>query len=336
MALALAEARKGVGRTAPNPPVGAVVVGGGVLLGSGWHRAAGQPHAEVEALRDAVARHGAACLRGAGVYVSLEPCSTEGRTPACTAGLIEAGVARVVYACDDPHPAHAGRAAGILREAGIEVASGVMEREAADLIRPFAKVLREGLPWVVWKIAMTMDGRITRPGSESRWISGEESRADVMRLRGQADAILTSGETVRRDLPALTIRGEGGEGRSQPWRVVFTDAPASLPREAPLFSDEWSARTLVRPRADLAGSLRRLVAEQGVLSVLVEAGGVFGSALFEAGLVDEVVVYFAPMLAGGGVPALGGTGLPASLRLGEVCFERFGDDIRLRALVERG
>ncbi|MEO5712877.1 MAG: bifunctional diaminohydroxyphosphoribosylaminopyrimidine deaminase/5-amino-6-(5-phosphoribosylamino)uracil reductase RibD [Luteolibacter sp.] len=332
MALALGEARKGIGRTAPNPPVGAVIVKDGVVLGKGWHRAAGQPHAEREALADAAGKD----VSGATIYVTLEPCSTHGRTPPCTAGIIEAGISRVVYACVDRNPDHAGRADALLETAGIEVVSGVCSNEAEKMLRPFFKVRESGLPWVIWKSAMSLDGRITRPPGEGQWLTGELARADVQRLRSTVDAILTSGETVRRDNPGLTIRvPELLEGRQQPWRVVATDKPETMPADAPLFSDEWKQRTLIRPRHDLEGTLRGLVTEQGVLTVMVEAGGVFSAALFEAGLVDEVVVYYAPMLCGGPSPGLGGVGLKGSLHLDEIDFQQFGNDVRLRGIVGR-
>ncbi len=334
MALALTEARKGIGKTAPNPPVGAVIVKDGVLLGAGWHRAAGRPHAEREALADAVEKHGRDAVRGSTVYVTLEPCSTHGRTPPCTQGLIDAGVARVVYACVDRNPRHAGRADAFLTASGIEVTSGVCKDEAEKILRPFFKVRETGLPWVVWKTAMSLDGRLTRPPGESQWLTGESARADVQKLRATVDAILTTGETVRRDKPALTIRvPELAEGRPQPWRVVFSDRPQSLPQDAPLFTDGSRERTLIRPRHDLETSLRGLVADQGVLSCMTEAGGVFSAALFEAGLVDEVVVYYAPLLCGGPSPALAGAGLRESLHLKETEFLQLGNDIRLRGIL---
>ena len=332
MEAALDEARKGIGRTAPNPPVGAVIVKDGVVLGKGWHRAAGQPHAEREALADAAGKD----VSGATIYVTLEPCSTHGRTPPCTAGIIEAGISRVVYACVDRNPDHAGRADEILTHAGIEVDSGVCPEEAGKILRPFFKVRETGLPWVIWKTAMSLDGRITRPPGEGQWLTGELARADVQKLRSTVDAILTSGETVRRDHPALTLRvPELLEGRPQPWRVVATDKPETMPAAAPLFSDEWRERTLIRPRHDLEKTLRDLAKEQGVLTVMVEAGGVFSAAMFEAGLIDEVVVYYAPMLCGGPSPGLGGSGLKESLHLDEVDFQQFGNDVRLRGVVRR-
>jgi diaminohydroxyphosphoribosylaminopyrimidine deaminase/5-amino-6-(5-phosphoribosylamino)uracil reductase len=334
MALALAEACKGIGRTSPNPPVGAILAKDGMLLGSGWHRKAGMPHAEVEAIRAAEVMHGTGCLEGATAYVTLEPCSTTGRTPACTGGLIAAGISRVVYACEDPNPSHAGKADEVLAEAGIHVKSGVLRAECEKILRPFFKVQMTGLPWVIWKCAMSLDGKITRPEGEGQWLSGEESRADVQLLRGEADAILTSGETARRDRPALTIRvAEVLEGRAQPWRIVVTDKPETMPIDAALFSDEWKGRTLIRGGGDMAGMLRDLAKEQGVNSVLLEAGGKFTAAMIAAGLVDEVVVYVAPLLCGGTVPALAGVDFPASLKLRDVTHQRFGDDLRIRGMI---
>jgi diaminohydroxyphosphoribosylaminopyrimidine deaminase/5-amino-6-(5-phosphoribosylamino)uracil reductase len=324
MNLALEEARKGVGKTAPNPPVGAVIVKNGELLGKGWHRAAGQPHAEREALADAAGKD----VRGATIYITLEPCSTHGRTPPCTQGLIDAGIARVVYAAVDRNPDHAGRADALLQAAGIEVVSGVCREDAEKLLRPFFKVRDTGLPWVIWKSAMSLDGRITRPPCEGQWLTGELARADVQKLRATVDAILTSGETVRRDKPALTIRvPELLAGRQQPWRVVVSDRPETLSL------DESMERTLIRPRGDLAEILRNLASEQGVLSLMIEAGGVFSAAMFEAGLVDEVVVYYAPILCGGPSPGLAGAGLRESLHLEEIDFQQFGNDLRLRGIV---
>jgi diaminohydroxyphosphoribosylaminopyrimidine deaminase/5-amino-6-(5-phosphoribosylamino)uracil reductase len=332
MERAIGEARKGVGRTAPNPPVGAVVVKDGVELGAGWHRGAGLPHAEREAIAAVTAAHGAAALRGATVYVTLEPCCTHGRTPPCTDGLIEAGVARVVYAAEDPNPAHAGRADALLAAAGIEVARGVLAEEAARLIRPFAKVQRDGLPWVILKTAMTLDGRITRPPGEGMWLTSEEARGEVQRLRAEVDAVLTSGETVRRDRPRLDLRDPAlAAGREQPWRVVLTNQPDDLPMDAPLFTDAHRERTLVLGGDDPAAALRRLAAERGIAAVLVECGGRLEASLLEAGLVDEWVAFLAPLIGGGPVPAVAGAGLPEGLRLKEPRFRRIGPDVMLRA-----
>ena len=335
MRRALNEARKGVGKTAPNPPVGGVIVKNEVLLGSGWHRAAGHPHAEREALADALTHHGAEAVRGATIYITLEPCSTHGRTPPCTQGLIDAGIARVVYACIDRNPNHAGRADAILTNHGITVVSGVCRSEAERLLRPFFKVRETGLPWLIWKTAMSLDGRLTRPPGEGQWLTGEAARNDVQTLRASVDAILTTGETVRRDQPALTIRKpELLEGRHQPWRVIFTNHPDSLPRQAPILSDRWHDRTLIRNGESLAPTLRDLVCQQAILSAMTEAGGAFSAALFAENLVDEVVIYYAPILCGGPVPALAGPGLPKSLSLLETEYLQFDHDIRLRGIID--
>ncbi len=333
MRLALEEARKGIGRTAPNPPVGAVIVKNGELLGRGWHRAAGQPHAEREAIKDAVEKHGSDSVRGSTIYITLEPCSTHGRTPPCTQGIIDAGIAKVIYACMDRNPNHAGRADELLENAGIEVHSGVCREEAEKTLRPFFKVRETGLPWVIWKTAMSLDGRITRPPGEGQWLTSELARADVQQLRSAVDAIITSGETVRRDKPALTIRvPELLEGRQQPWRVIITDKPETLLQDAPLFIDETRDRTLIRSSKDLEKTLRDLVQEQGVLSVMIEAGGTFSAAMFEAKLIDEAIIYYAPLLCGGPHLGLAGT-FPESLALQEVEFCQLGNDVRLRGLL---
>ncbi len=333
MFLALQEAKKGIGKTAPNPPVGSVIVKDNILLGSGWHRKAGMPHAEREAIADATARHGAESLRGATAYVTLEPCSTQGRTPPCVQGLIDAGIARVVYACEDPNSAHAGRADILLKDAGIIVEKGVLQAEAENILRPFAKVQRTGLPWMMVKIAMSLDGRITRPESEGQWLTGPAARSDVQTLRSEVDAIMTSGETVRKDLPALTIRDAALlEGREQPWRFVLSNHPDTLPQDAPLFLDENRHRTLVRS-GDLTEILRDMASNYGVLSVMVEAGGKLVAELLENNLVDQCVIYLAPMITGG-LPAVAGAN-SLNLSLAEAEWTRFGDEVRLRALVQR-
>jgi diaminohydroxyphosphoribosylaminopyrimidine deaminase/5-amino-6-(5-phosphoribosylamino)uracil reductase len=332
MRLAIEQAQWGVGKTAPNPPVGSVIVKNGKLFGKGWHRGAGHPHAEREAMADARQLHGAESLVGATAYVTLEPCSTFGRTPPCVDGLIDAGITRVVYACVDPNPAHAGRANERLERAGIEVVSGVLEQEAAKILRPFSKVQRTGLPWVTVKMAMSLDGRISRPDGEGQWLTGEEARADVQRLRAEMDAILTSGETVRADRPALTIRdAKLCEGRNQPWRVIVSRHSETLPIDAPVMSDEYRARTLIR-EGNFEKILRDLVQEQGVMSVMVEAGGDLVAELWRQKLVDEWVCYLAPLLTGGKVAVAGLSDLNAQLR--DVEWSRLGEDVKMRALVK--
>lgn len=335
MRRAIEEAAHGVGRTAPNPPVGAVIVRDGVELGAGWHRRAGEPHAEREAIAAVIAGHGEEALRGATAYVTLEPCSTEGRTPACTAGLIEHGLSRVVYAVTDPNPSHAGAADRVLNAAGIEVRSGVLESEAAGLIRGFGKVQRTGLPWVIWKTAMSLDGRLTRPPGEGMWLTGEASRQEVQRLRGQVDGILTSGATVRRDEPRLDVRDpELLKGREQPWRIVISRNGGELPRHAPLFVDAHRDRTKVWNGSNLTIMLKEVVQQLGVHTLLLESGGDLAGAFLDERLIDEVVAFTAPMLCGGDVSSLAGRGLPEGVGLLDPRFDRFGDDVMLKARVD--
>jgi len=337
MRAACAEAEKGIGLTAPNPPVGAVVVAGGECLGRGWHRKAGSAHAEREALDAAVAAHGAERIRGACVYITLEPCSTHGRTPPCTARLLAAGVGRVVYGSTDPNPAHAGRARALLEQAGVEVLTGIEQERCDRLIRPFAKVQRCGLPWVILKTAMSLDGRITRPPGEGQWLSGAAARASVHALRQQVDVILTSGETLRRDNPRLTLRGPAPRGdKIQPLRAVLTMNAAALPADAAVFTDAHAGRTRVYENPDLPELLTAFVSDHQALSVLIEAGGRLAARFLEADLVDEVHAYLTPWLTGGPVPAVGGRGAAdtgSALRLDAPVFERLGPDVLLRALV---
>jgi diaminohydroxyphosphoribosylaminopyrimidine deaminase/5-amino-6-(5-phosphoribosylamino)uracil reductase len=323
---AIREARKGAGRTHPNPAVGALIVSGGQILARGWHRGAGHFHAEIEALR-----HAKRAVRGATLYVTLEPCSTHGRTPPCTASIVRAGFRRVVYGATDPNPKHAGRAKEILFRAGIEVCSGVLGLECAALNLAWNKWIRTGMPFVTAKAAMTLDGRISPP-HESRWISSEASRRDAMKLRSRAQAILVGGETIRVDDPELTVRGI--KVRSQPLRVVWSKS-GRLPPSARIFIDEHKHRTVVFTNTSLRSALRNL-GRRGIASVLVEGGGrVLGEA-FDRNLVDEVQIYMAPLLTGGQVPAVGGVGttsVAGATQLGDVSFKRIGPDVRMTGRV---
>ncbi len=328
---ALAEGAKGLGLTSPNPPVGALVVREGEILGRGWHERAGALHAEPRALTDAVERHGPAAVRGATLYVTLEPCSTRGRTPPCTGTILDQGVSRVVVSATDPNPSHAGAGLEILRKAGVEVTAGVLEEEGRELIRFFARHIATGLPWVIAKTAATLSGHTRLPESCGRWISNEAAREDVQFWRRQCDAILIGGETFRRDDPALTLRGKWAEGRSQPWRVVLSER-GDLPRGHRLFSDEFRDRTLVHEGICLRESLVRLGAI-GVCSVMLESGGRLLAHAIEEGLVDELILYLAPMLGGGSTRLVPVEGLLA--RLDHPEFVTVGDNLRVRGRVLR-
>ena len=324
MSLALAEARRGIGLTSPNPPVGAALVRDGAVIGAGYHQKAGGPHAEIEALNDARTRGNDP--RGATAYVTLEPCSTHGRTPPCTNALIQAGVLRVVYGATDPNPQHAGAADEILRNAGIEVRSQVLQHDCEEILRAFTKWITTGKPYVIAKAATTLDGRLTRPAGESQWITSEAARAHAMHLRVRSDAILIGAETLRKDDPALTLRGPGiPEGKGQPQRFVVTRS-GDIPQHARILNDEFRARTTVihgdHSFEDILGQMK----SSGVQTVLLEGGGSLLTQAFAARAVDEVCWYVAPRISGSGVPSVSGHIFP-SVALTNVTHETIGDDI---------
>ena len=335
MARALRLAERGLFTTQPNPRVGCVIARDGEIVGEGWHQRAGEPHAEVFALRAAGER-----ARGATAYVTLEPCSHQGRTPPCADALIEAGIARVVTASEDPNPKIAGAGAQRLREAGIAVEAGLMRDAARELNRGFFSRFECGRPWVRVKLAMSLDGRTALANGESKWITGEAARADVQRWRARSSAILTGAGTARADDPRLTMRmnwgqnhfspqvcasdGNVGKNDSDPFlpplRVLLDVRLDSLQADAHLLDD--SAPTLVlhapgaKPKdgrysrvelAEVAVDARnriylvaalRLLAERNINELQVEAGPTLCGALFERGLVDELLLYVAPTLLG--------------------------------------
>ena len=294
MQAALREARRGVGLTSPNPAVGAIIVRGGRIISRGWHRKAGQPHAEIEALG---ALKNPDQARGASMYVTLEPCSTHGRTPPCVDAIVKAGFARVIIGAIDPNPQHAGRGIERLRRARVKVKAGVLDAECTELNAAFNKWIVTGMPWVIAKAALSLDGHLTRPPGEGQWITSNLARADAMRLRARADAILIGANTLRADNPHLTLRDlpEFAE-KEQPWRIVLSRGAAPLPKKAHLFTDEHRDRTLVFRGKSLKQVLQAL-GKREVTSVLIEGGGrVLGSA-FDGRLVDEVCFYLAPLLS---------------------------------------
>jgi diaminohydroxyphosphoribosylaminopyrimidine deaminase/5-amino-6-(5-phosphoribosylamino)uracil reductase len=304
MRAALKEALRWEGTTSPNPVVGAVVVKAGRILGRGGHRRAGLPHAEVEALASVAEPEDA---RGATLYVTLEPCSTHGRTPPCTEAIVRAGISKVVIGVVDPNPRHAGRAVDGLRARGVAVEVGVLESECAWVNRGFFKRIVTGRPWVIAKAAFSLDERMTRPPGEGQWLTGPEARRDAHRLRARVDAILVGAGTVRVDNPRLTVRGvRAAEGRPQPWRVVLAGDRARLPQASHVFSDPYRERTVVYSGESLEAVLDDLGARFGVNTLLVEGGGKVLGAFFEGRLVDEVCVYMAPVRCGEGCVGVAG------------------------------
>lgn len=346
MRRAIALAARGLGSTSPNPVVGCVITdASGHQVGAGWHQRAGGPHAEVHALREA-----GVLARGGTAYVTLEPCNHTGRTGPCAQALVEAGIARVVYAVGDPNPQATG-GADTLRAAGVEVEQGVLRDEAEAGNTAWLTSVREGRPFVRWKYAATLDGRIAAADGTSRWISSAESRADVHRLRAEADAVLVGGGTLRTDDPHLAVRGI--EGVTQPLRIAV-DTRAELPPTARVLDDAAPTLLVVGEdadtrhlpgvellrlplhdgRIDVHELLTRLDA-RGIRSVLLEGGPTLAGAFVAAGAVDQVVGYLAPVLLGAGPAALADAGittLTRALRLDVIDTARIGSDIRITAV----
>jgi len=325
MRAALAEARRALGRTSPNPAVGAVIVKSGRMIARGFHRRAGEPHAEIEALR-ALPRSEMA--RGAAIYVTLEPCSTHGRTPPCVDAILAAGLKRVVIGAIDPNPAHAGRGVDLLRVGGVEVTTGILENDCREMNAAFNHWVVTKTPLVIAKAGMSLDGRLTRPPGEGQWLTSEASRSDAQALRAQVDAILIGAQTLRTDNPRLTVRGESAV--RQPWRVILTRS-GDLPRNAHVFTDEHRDRTLVF-RGKSLNAVLRVLGRRQVTSVLIEGGTrVLGDA-FDRRLVQRVHFYTAPLLCGGPNPVVGGRGAgftAESVGIRNPSYTRIGDDLRM-------
>ena len=354
MAQALRLAQRGLYSTSPNPRVGCVLVRDGDVVGSGWHERAGEPHAEVHALRAA-----GEAARGATAYVTLEPCSHHGRTPPCADALVEAGVARAVVAVQDPNPAVAGAGIARLRAAGIAVESGLMEAEARELNVGFFARMTRGTPWLRSKIAMSLDGRTALGNGKSQWITGDAARQDVQRWRARSCAVLTGINTVLADDAQLNVREIKQE--RQPLRVVL-DSQLRIPLEARVLcgggaliytaaQDAGKSAALERAGAtvavmpdnkgqvDLPAMLRDL-AQRGCNEVLVEAGSILNGALLHAGLVDELLLYVAPQLLGDAARSMAQLGeltcLEQRVGLKWQDIRQIGKDLRILVKVEKG
>jgi diaminohydroxyphosphoribosylaminopyrimidine deaminase/5-amino-6-(5-phosphoribosylamino)uracil reductase len=322
MRAALREARRGLGQTSPNPAVGAVLVVDNKIAARGHHRRAGAPHAEVECLR----QFGKRIRKSATLYVTLEPCSTTGRTSPCTNALIESGVTKLVIGALDPNPRHSGRGIGLLTKAGLEIRTGVLAAECSELNEAFNKWIQTGRPFVIAKCGMSLDGHLTAPPAEGRWLTSAASRRHAHRLRAQVDAILVGANTIRSDNPRLTVRGI--RGATQPWRVVLSRS-GSLPAKARILTDRFAERTLVFRKIDLDVLLGDLGAKE-ITSVLIEGGGRMLAQALDQHLIDKVQIYVAPILTGGPVVAFAGAGANSSHeapRLNRVRYEKIEQDI---------
>ena len=356
MRRALALARRGLGRVEPNPPVGAVVLREGRIVGEGWHARFGGPHAEVVALEAAGAH-----ARGADLFVTLEPCCHHGKTPPCTEAIVAAGVRRVVAAVQDPSPEVAGRGLAQLQEAGIEVTVGLLEDEARRTAAAFFKRTRTGRPLVIAKWAMTLDGRLADAAGTSRWISGEASRRRVHEVRRLCDAVLVGSGTALADAPSLTVRHMSPlPERGQPTRVVLDGRlrlpaeaePAASARDVPVLV--YTLRETVDGGGERAEALRAAGCEvvplpagpvgvdlaavlddlgrRGASRVLIEGGGHVLGSLLARGLADRVMVFVSPRLLASGdalSPLKGRTGrtLADAIDLQDVTVERVGEDV---------
>jgi diaminohydroxyphosphoribosylaminopyrimidine deaminase/5-amino-6-(5-phosphoribosylamino)uracil reductase len=337
MHAALEASHRALGATSPNPPVGAVVIDEtGAVIATGFTAPPGGAHAEVVALDVA-----GAAARGATAVTTLEPCAHVGRTGACTDAILAAGIRRVVYAVDDPNPVAAG-GADLLRAAGVDVEGGCLAEEAMHgPLEAWLTALCTGRPFVTWKFAASLDGRVAAADGSSRWVTGAAARADAHRLRAESDAVVVGVGTVLADDPRLTVRdGTGAAVGRQPLRVVL-DSHGRTPEDAMVRNDD--AETLVLSNDALGGgndgvdldAALRVLHDRGVRSVLLEGGPTLAGSFVRAGLVDRVVAYLAPtLIGGGGLPALGGDGAPSidkawQLRVDSV--DRVGGDLRVVA-----
>lgn len=358
MRMALRLAAKGRGRTSPNPMVGAVLVKGGTIISSGWHRKAGSPHAEAIALKKA-----GKTARGATLYLSLEPCSHTGkRTPPCTPFVIQSGIKRIVVAMIDPNPRVSGKGIRAIRAAGIEVTTGVLEAEAKKLNEAFIKHVTKKRPLVTLKIAQTLDGKIATASGESRWITGEKARKEGHRLRDHNDVILVGINTVLRDNPSLTTRIPGGR---DPIRVIV-DSKLRLPLTAKVLTQKSSAKTVVattenapksqirklqaagaevmtakavRGRVDLGDVMKKL-GQMDITSVLIEGGAEINASALKSGVVDKVVLFIAPVLMTGrdALCSIGGTSpekVGQALGLVNVSVSFAGKDLMIEGYLKR-
>lgn len=355
MKRALTLARKGIGRTSPNPAVGCVIVKDGVVIGEGWHKKAGEPHAEINAL--AMAGAGA---RGADVYVTLEPCNHTGKTPPCSKALIRAGVKRVVAGMLDPNPLVSGGGLAALKLAGIETSCGVLEDDCRAINLPFIKHITTGIPYVTYKCAMTLDGNIATVTGESRWISCEESRKYVHRMRARMDAVMVGVDTIIADNPQLTVRHVRGKN---PLRVIV-DTRLRTPESVNVLNGELSSKTVIattetNPRVHLRylrqgatvlvcneydgrvsmEDLLQKMGSMGVQSILLEGGSHLAGSMLQSGMIDELVIFIAPKVIGsnGFAPFTlqGITRMAQAIKLEFTNVCRSGADIVVTARPER-
>lgn len=357
MKMALTLAIKGQGFTSPNPMVGAVIVKDGKVVGKGYHKAVGSAHAEVNAIDDA-----GILARGGTLYVTLEPCNHTGRTPPCTEKILEAGIRRVIVAMDDPNPDVKGGGIGYLKKQGINVMLGVCENEAKKINEAFIKYVNTRRPFVILKCAATLDGRIATRTGDSRWVSGEESRMYVHRLRHAADAIMVGIDTVKKDDPSLTTRLNDMKGKD-PARVIL-DTYLSISEDAKVLRLDSDSDTIIvtggavssdkKDRIEKKGalviespvkdglidldSLMDRLGAMGITSLLIEGGSRVIASALTAGIADKIIFFYAPKILGGddGVPVCKGPGpalMNGCIPVKDINVRRFGDDVMIEGYI---
>ncbi len=293
MRMAIGLAKKAEGMTSPNPLVGAVLVRNGRIVGKGYHKKCGLPHAEVNAIRDAGSKS-----KGADLYVTLEPCDHFGRTPPCTAAIIDAGVKRVIIGMKDPNSIINGKGIRRLKRAGIKTVTGVLEKEAVSINLPYIKYITTGLPYVTLKMAQSLDGKIATHSGNSKWITSEVARAYVQRLRGKSDAVMVGANTVLNDDPSLLCKIPC---QKQPVRVI-AGGRAAIPSSAKIFRNADKSKVIIAVgqsgKVNLKDLLKKL-GKMGLVNILVEGGGELAASLIGEGLVDRYLFFIAPKIIGG-------------------------------------
>lgn len=329
MRRALTLAARGFGKTSPNPLVGAVIVKNGKIIGEGWHKKAGKAHAEINAISEAGRE-----TEGATLYVTLEPCSTTGKTPPCTDAIISAKIAKVVTGCLDANPSHSGKGMDILQKNGIKCVCGVEENRCLKLNEAFFYWIRTGMPFILLKMAMTLDGKTATAEGESKWITGPEARKSVQKLRKWADAVMVGGETVRKDSPSLTVRDKNGEplkNWNQPERLVVSRSMTSEDAERVMSPGRKPVMIKAESASEWIKTVKKL-GKAGITAILAEGGSELASSLISAGIINKTAFYIAPKILGGknSKPVIGGanpSSLGDALDLKDVKIKQIGEDL---------
>ncbi len=324
---AIKEAKKGWGKTSPNPMVGAIIVKNNKVIGRGYHHKAGEAHAEINAIKDSKEE-----TKNSTIYVTLEPCSTYGRTGPCTSAIIAAGIKKVVIGSTDPNPEHAGQGITILEKAGIEVIVDIEKEKCLKLNEAFFKWITTGTPFVILKMAMTLDGKIATESGQSQWITGEIARNRVQELRQWSDAIIVGGETVRKDKPSLIVRTPQN-WNNQPRRIIISKSLTEADAQNLMLRTPQNPEIINLDKIDLSESIKKLGSEN-VTSILIEGGGEVASLAISSGIVDKIEFHIAPKILGGKnsrsvISGENPLSLAEAYNLKDISIEMLGEDISI-------